>query len=132
MNPEVGKVMTRGLITIGIDAAMAEAYEKMRRYGIRHLPVTDEAGDLIGLLSDRDVQRAMINKRNERVLIEHTFEFDPRHTVKDFMSFPLCTVQPHFSIARVAQMMVDEKKSAFVVVSRERGVQPKQALSQRR
>jgi Predicted signal-transduction protein containing cAMP-binding and CBS domains len=45
----LGKTMSRHIVTISLDASFDEAKELMLTHDIRHLPVTDEAGKLIGL-----------------------------------------------------------------------------------
>lgn len=47
--------MTRNPVTIGPDTPVQEAYRIFREYEIRHLPVVDNRGRLIGLVSDHDI-----------------------------------------------------------------------------
>jgi CBS domain-containing protein len=49
------KVMTKKVVTIPEDASFAEARRKMTSRGIRHLPVVNEEGKLVGLLAIRRV-----------------------------------------------------------------------------
>jgi CBS domain-containing protein len=49
------KVMTTNLKTVEEGATFAEARNIMRAHNIRHLPVTDKQGKLIGLLSLRTI-----------------------------------------------------------------------------
>jgi CBS domain-containing protein len=74
----VGDVMTTGVIAISPDATVAEMASLMAQHGIKRLPVLDEAGRLLGIvtranllraltahppapaLSDRDIRRALI------------------------------------------------------------------------
>jgi CBS domain-containing protein len=48
-------VMTENPITIGEDALLLDAVEKMRSLNVRHLPVVDREGKLVGIISVRDV-----------------------------------------------------------------------------
>ena len=48
-------VMTENPITISENALVTEAMEKMRQLDIRHLPVVDSTGKLVGIISFRDV-----------------------------------------------------------------------------
>ncbi len=50
-----GDAMSRELVTVAADASLVEAVSQMGQHGIRRLPVTDEDGLLIGLLSMDDV-----------------------------------------------------------------------------
>jgi acetoin utilization protein AcuB len=55
----VEKAMTRHPISIAPDAPVETAMAVMRERRFRHLPVVDNAGRLVGVISDRDV-RGMI------------------------------------------------------------------------
>jgi len=46
----------RNPITIGPDASFYEARNLIHDKGIRHLPVIDKGGHLVGIVTDRDVQ----------------------------------------------------------------------------
>lgn len=48
--------MTANPATVRAGDAVKDAVEKMRRGRFRHLPVVDEAGKLIGMISDRDIR----------------------------------------------------------------------------
>jgi CBS domain-containing protein len=49
----LSKIMSRHVVTITLDASFDEAKRLMLSHNIRHLPVTDETGKLIGLFSLR-------------------------------------------------------------------------------
>lgn len=110
---EARSLMTKNLITVKATTPIIAAYEEMRDRGIRHLPVVDVSGKLVGILSDRDLLRAA----NTRVVneIEQEMTFNPHHTVEDFMSWPVQTVSELASVEDVAKKMIEQKVSAFVV-----------------
>jgi len=49
----LAKVMSRHIVTISLDASYEEAKRLMLSHSIRHLPITDQTGKLIGLFSLR-------------------------------------------------------------------------------
>jgi acetoin utilization protein AcuB len=49
-------LMTEDPITIGMTARIRDAVRKLHDLDIRHLPVVDESGALVGMLSDRDLR----------------------------------------------------------------------------
>jgi Predicted signal-transduction protein containing cAMP-binding and CBS domains len=51
----VWMIMTENPIVINENALVTEAMEKMRELNIRHLPVVDESGRLVGMVSFRDI-----------------------------------------------------------------------------
>lgn len=109
----VSKIMTRNPKTVQMEASLSQAYEMMREYHCRHLPVHDGQGRLVGVLSDRDISRAM-NQQIDHHEIEISFDDDDR--VKDFMSWPAVTIGSELSVSEAAKMMVDQKLSALVVI----------------
>lgn len=112
----VQKIMSKKLITVKMGDSVRKAYQMMQECRIRHLPVTDETGSIIGLLSDRDVQRAMKPCKNEMGDSDAEIEFDPKFTAADFMSWPIRSVPTHTSILDLVTRMLNEKVSAFVVI----------------
>lgn len=59
LNTKAEEIMTASLITIREDAPITGALSLMRTNNIRHLPVVNEDGKLTGILSIRDVARAL-------------------------------------------------------------------------
>jgi len=55
----VFKTMTSALIHGNEEMTVGEAHDLMREKHIRHLPITDAAGKLVGIVSDRDLRSAL-------------------------------------------------------------------------
>ena len=55
----VSAVMTAKFMCVSPDATVEVAAFLMHKRGFRHLPVKDEAGDVVGILSVRDVLAAL-------------------------------------------------------------------------
>lgn len=107
MKKSTGEMMSKSLVTISQNRSLGDALQLMEEHRIRHLPVTEDDGaTVVGILSDRDVQRAMSPVRPS---------FLPGQLVRDFMSWPAITVAENTPIADVAEGMIDEKVSAFLV-----------------
>jgi CBS domain-containing protein len=49
----IEKAMTSNVVTIGEEASIEEARRLIVTHGVRHLPVTDSKGELVGLFSVR-------------------------------------------------------------------------------
>ena len=54
----VGEVMTDKVLTIGPEATLSEAARAMAKRGVKRLPVVDEEGTLLGIISRHDVVNA--------------------------------------------------------------------------
>lgn len=57
--PILKNVMTPFPHTVALDATLAEVQALMAEHGVRHLPVKDGHGDLVGIVTDRDTQRLL-------------------------------------------------------------------------
>jgi MHS family proline/betaine transporter-like MFS transporter len=55
LSVKVSDICKRDIITIQADATLEEAAEKMGKHGIRHIVVVNKSGELIGVVSVRDL-----------------------------------------------------------------------------
>jgi acetoin utilization protein AcuB len=107
----IGAFMTPTPHSVGRDQPLSLAHERMRTYGVRHLPVL-EGGKLAGILSQRDA-----------LLVETLREVDPATTpVEDAMSTDVYVVAPDTPLKEVAGAMADHKYGCAVVVDGNRVV----------
>jgi len=65
----VTNYMSKNVVTVTLEVMLSQVKEKLSAGDFRHLPVLDESGQLVGILTDRDLRSAypsaMMNK-NER------------------------------------------------------------------
>ncbi|AQA20348.1 CBS domain-containing protein [Halioglobus japonicus] len=95
--------MRRNPLTIGSDANLVEAIEKIVEYKLTGLTVTDDEGRAVGILSELDCIKA--------VLTAVYNDGDPEQSfVRDAMSTDLATVSPQDGIVEVAQAMLDTRQ----------------------
>lgn len=112
----VNQFMTRKVFTIRADKKLIVVKDIMDWAHIRHVPVIDEYGKLVGVISHRDLlsaSLAMIDKANT--------EFDRKNwlahiQVKDVMQNSVLTVQPSAPISQVARLMRTRKIGCIPVV----------------
>jgi CBS domain-containing protein len=64
----ISSVMSDRPVTIGLNAALAEALRAMVEGGYRHIPVVDDDGRQVGLLSSRIILRFIADQYPESVL----------------------------------------------------------------
>lgn len=67
---KVCEIMTSPLITVSANMGMAECARLMRKHNIHHLPVADEKGHLVGMISSTDflVVAEAMGRSGERAL----------------------------------------------------------------
>lgn len=58
-NTELKEVMCRVLTTVHKDTPLEDVAEKMMGRYVRHMPVTDESGKIVGMLSARTVMNGL-------------------------------------------------------------------------
>jgi CBS domain-containing protein len=57
-----GELMTSPAYTIGPEATVVEAAKLLDRHGVKRLPVVDEAGKLVGIVSRRDLLSVFLRR----------------------------------------------------------------------
>jgi MHS family proline/betaine transporter-like MFS transporter len=55
LSVKVSDICKRDIITLQADATLEEAAEKMGKHGIRHIVVVNKSGELVGVVSVRDL-----------------------------------------------------------------------------
>ena len=105
--PQMVAVMTPFPHHIAATATLTEAVAMMNEHNIRHLPVFD-AGDIVGVLSERDIERAKT----------------PGHPLRDEVELrvgDLCTPRPYFvdvadPLDRVLDALVERRIGSALVL----------------
>lgn len=115
----VSRSMTQKVITTTSEASVFDAYEKMSQNRIRHLPVIDADGRLIGIVTDRDIRSAL----------PYSMIKDPARTaetekvkdlkVKDIMTTDPKTIGPHHTIQDALVLIQELRVGALPVVDKE-------------
>lgn len=108
--------MSERLITASLAETLEQAYLKMKKYNIRHLPVVDSERNVVGIISDRDIHRGMESDvRDYSSFRLKDADFDPQAKVVDYMSSPVKTVRYESDLKAIAERMIDEKISSFLI-----------------
>jgi acetoin utilization protein AcuB len=111
--------MSRRVTTVRPEVRLSEAARLMRARKIRHLPVVDRAGRLVGMVTDRDLRQALfapaVHAEAEDVLgvLEAL-------SVGDIMTRSVVRIRAAASIRDAARLMYERKLGALPVVERER------------
>lgn len=117
MDTSVKETMSVSPVAINFNESLAKAYSQMKAAGFRHLPVVDQNNTLVGIISDRDLLKAMwpIPPSDGYSLpTDPVFKKDAK--VLDYMSWPVKTLKHTDELIRAVNIMIDEKISAVVVM----------------
>jgi acetoin utilization protein AcuB len=120
---KVKDVMTKDPITIDPEAAVGTALDVMRTKHIRHLPVVDGTGTLIGIVTDRDLRHAALAPALDEYLsvrahrrarqMSETLE---NLRVKDVMTWAVVTTGPEAPLTYGALIMFESRVGSLPVL----------------
>jgi len=113
----VSELMSGNVTTIEQSATCHDAVGRMHRARVRHLPVVDTGGRLVGIVTDRDLRHRLFAPEVLRdigtVPVEHLLK---GVSVAAIMSAPVVTVRPETELADAARLMLEDKVGSVPVV----------------
>jgi CBS domain-containing protein len=111
----VRDLMSKGVATLEQNDTLTTADQVMRLGRIRHMPVVDGEGQLVGVVSQRDLFRSALmralgygSRVEDRVL--------EALRVKDAMTTDVATASPELPLREAAQLMMQRKIGCLVVL----------------
>src|SRR6202795_2037508 len=121
------QIMTRQVITVATGAAVLEAANIMLENHISGLPVVDEAGKLVGIVSQGDfIRRAEIGTQRKRGrwlkfllgpgTVASDFVHERGRKVGDIMTLDPCTVTEDATLEDIVQLMEQNKVKRLPVM----------------
>jgi CBS domain-containing protein len=117
LNGDVAGLMRANVLSVVPEAPLSEVIHLFRSRRIRHVPVTKD-GQLVGIISDRDVRRAL-GWGNVRDLIaesEGRSEMNTPQTAADIMHTRVRTVGMGTPLRDALRVMLDERIHSLPVV----------------
>lgn len=107
-----GEIMTRDVVAVGPHAPLKEALELLRRHRVKALPVTDESGRVLGVVTQTDLldksEWSALGPRlgfRRRVRLALTRVRAPHGAVEDIMTASPVTARPETPVADVVAEM---------------------------
>ena len=108
-------LMTEDPTTVGMNATVQKAIGLLHALDVRHLPVVDEEGTLVGMLSDRDV-RGLAFPEVLGAEYAGTIQTALDAPVASVMSANVLSVDLEADAAEIIDLMLDQKVGAVPVV----------------
>lgn len=115
----VGDRMSKDLITAGPEMTIFAAKSLMTEKKIRHLPIIDGSGKLLGIVSDRDMRDAMPSTLLKKPDYEITLGKIGNRLVGDIMTSNPITVYAYYTLQDTLLVMQKKKVGALPVVDEE-------------
>lgn len=115
----VGQVMHTELVTVPPDTSLVQAKDIIAEKKIAHLLVVDDQGQLLGIVSDRDVKQSWASPAT--TLSVHELNYILKQVTVDLiMRKKIITIQPDTTIERAASIMQENRISALPVVANDK------------
>ena len=108
-------IMKTPPVTVSTDDTMNLAIRKMKEQNFKHLPVLDRAGEVVGVVSDRDLKRASPSDATLLEVHELLYLLE-KVKVSQVMTKKPITGSPDMSIAEAALLLVKHKIGCLPVV----------------
>ena len=107
--------MTRDVITVTPDTSMMKASKILKEKNIRRLPVVDESGKMVGIITDRDIKEASPSKATT-LDVHELYYLLSEIKIKDIMTKnPFC-VNESGTVEKAAVVMREKKVEGLPVV----------------
>jgi acetoin utilization protein AcuB len=115
----VGRKMTTDVITVTPDTPLVKARDLLREHNIKQVPVVDQKGNLVGILTDRDIKQAWASPATTLSIYELTYVLQ-KLTVESVMVKDPITITPSSTIERAAKILHDRRIGSLPVVEGEK------------
>ncbi len=111
----VADIMTDTVYTLQPSDSLSEARTLMHLAKIRHTPVTDDAGNFVGLITNRDLLACTISRLAG---IEESVqqELDTAISVLEVMQTNVACVKPNTPLKEAAELLYGKKLSCLPVL----------------
>lgn len=107
--------MTTDVISVGPETSLLKVGKLMKDHQIRRVPVVDEQGQVVGIISDRDVRDASPSKATTLDMYEMHYLL-AELKAKNIMTPRPTTVKPTDTVEQAALIMLDSKIGGLPVV----------------
>ncbi|MCB0418949.1 MAG: CBS domain-containing protein [Bdellovibrionales bacterium] len=113
------KLCARDIMSVPVhalhrDDSLGSAERLMQEKGVRHLPITDEKGFLVGLLSHRDVLRYSLSELSEVSQLDRNILVDDI-PIGELMQTEVQAVGPETTLRTAALLMAEKKYGCLPV-----------------
>ena len=112
----VSETMITNLISVGPDVTLSDARKLMKENNFRHLPIVDEAGKLIGIVTDRDMRDASPSSLLSEEEYQKTLKRVMEHKVSEIMTADPITVPVYYTLQDALMVISGKKVGALPVV----------------
>jgi acetoin utilization protein AcuB len=110
-------IMASPVVTLPLSASLTRAWELVKGLRFRHIPILAKNGELVGILSDRDLSRGTVE--SALVGIKGS-AYLGKVTIENYVSHPVLVANPEATLPAIARVLLEERIGAIPVVSQEK------------
>jgi len=114
--PLVKDYMRSPVVTISAEAGLDRALMMMRTQRIRHLPVVDDDGQMVGLISDRDLRLSMLEMEQGPSGAPKGYFLPALTKINTVMISNVVTASPEMPLANAVTVMSERKFGCLPVL----------------
>lgn len=103
----IEKAMSSKVVTIEANDTLLHATRKMKENKVKHLPVVDNSGTLVGIVTDRDLKKASASDATTLEVHELLYLLD-RVSIESIMKKNVVTVDTGTALKQAAGLMVEK------------------------
>lgn len=103
----VEKAMSSNVVTIGANETLLHATRLMKDKKVKHLPVVGRSGELVGIVTDRDLKEASASDATTLEVHELLYLLD-KVTIDSIMSKSVVTIEKGGALKKAALLMVEK------------------------
>jgi len=107
--------MSRNPVTITSDMPITDALRVMRQNQVRKLPVLDQNGQMVGIVSEKDLLYASPSPASSLSIYEMHYMLS-RLSVTELMATDVITISPDIPLEEAARIMTDNKIGGLPVM----------------
>ncbi len=116
---EVRALMTYHVFTLGPDDDLEALYDLMASRHVRHVPIVDGEGRVLGLVTQRDLARSALGS-SEELPLSMQREILQRRKIREIMNTEIETIEADKDLKAAAEMLIENKIGCLPVVERGR------------
>ena len=109
-------IMTKDPVTLNIDESFCRVAQIFQERDIRHLPIVNAQGQILGIISQRDLNRIASPKKAS----DGSFLYDPveltRYILKQHVIHKVISLSPEDTLKTAVAIMAEKKLGCMPVV----------------
>jgi acetoin utilization protein AcuB len=112
-------LMTTAPVSVTLDASLGSAIDLLRELDVRHLPIVNENRELVGMLSDRDLNAFYGDIGEDESVVALRRKHHLQDPVARVMNSDVVSVGTETDIIELIDLMLDQRVGAVPVTDAE-------------